>query len=88
MYRILAYSKLSRTRDPSDEEGSWKLQNPARTSHSIWPFNLAPTCQSFTFVPAKKLTRSAFEQAPVWMEWEEPEQDIEITSWGVDVAAA
>jgi len=24
----------------------------------------------------------------VWVEWEEPEQDIEIDSWGVDVAAA
>jgi hypothetical protein len=42
----------------------------------------------FHFRTRQELTRSAFEQAPVWMEWEEPEQDIEIASWGVDVAAA
>ena len=34
------------------------------------------------------MTRAAFEQAGVWVEWEEPEQDIEIASWGVDIAAA
>lgn len=42
----------------------------------------------FHFRTLQELTRAAFEQAAVWVEWEEPEQDIEIASWGVDVAAA
>lgn len=44
--------------------------------------------QDFHFRTRQELTRAAFEQARVWVEWEEPEQDIEIASWGVDVAAA
>lgn len=44
--------------------------------------------QDFHFRTRQELTRAAFEQACVWVEWEEPEQDIEIASWGVDVAAA
>ncbi|SDZ42064.1 hypothetical protein SAMN05518854_1064 [Variovorax sp. YR266] len=42
----------------------------------------------FRFRTHQELTRAAFEEASVWVEWEEPEQDIEIASWGVDVAAA
>ena len=40
----------------------------------------------FQFRTRQELTRPAFEQATVWMDWEEPEQDIKIASWGVDVA--
>lgn len=42
----------------------------------------------FKFITRDELTQAAFQEAPVWVEWEEPEQDLEIASWGVDVVAA
>jgi hypothetical protein len=42
----------------------------------------------FQFIPQSELSEQCLRTHPVWIAWENPEQDEEISSWGVDVAAA
>lgn len=42
----------------------------------------------FRFVGAEHLTEDLFRENPVWIMYEDPEQDEEICSWGVDVDKA
>jgi len=42
----------------------------------------------FQFIPQSELSEQCLRAHPVWIAWEDPEQDEEISSWGVDVAAA
>lgn len=55
-----------------------------RTFHLALRFS-APMSE-FHFRTLLELTHEAFEQAAIWVEWEEPEQDIEISSWGVGMS--
>lgn len=43
---------------------------------------------SFKFIPRGMLDENAFRDFPVWMLWEEPEQDKLIAQWGVDSEVA
>lgn len=43
---------------------------------------------SFEFRTRSELTPTAFEQAPVWVMYEDQEQANEIASWGVDFGSA
>ncbi len=39
----------------------------------------------FKFVRIRDLTEDLFKAYPVWILYEDPEQDEEISSWGVDL---
>ena len=38
----------------------------------------------FKFISIEELTQDAFKQYPIWIMYEDPDQNDEITSWGVD----
>lgn len=43
---------------------------------------------NFIFLPQEKLKEEAFLEHPVWILYEDPEQEEEIESWGIDVNSA